>query len=68
MLKRIPWWVKALIIVAALFWAATYNQPATPAAPATPPASTPAQDTAAPDCFHVPADGQSHPCDIPAPR
>jgi hypothetical protein len=68
MLKRIPWWVKALIIAAALIWAATYNQPpATPAAPAAPPASTPAQDTAAPDCFHVPADGQSHPCDIPAP-
>jgi hypothetical protein len=46
MLKRIPWWIKALIIAAALFWAATYNQPpTTPAAPATPPASTPAQVT-----------------------
>jgi hypothetical protein len=64
MLKRIPWWVKVLIVVAVLFYAATYNPPAaTPAAPA----STPAQGDAVPDCFYVPADGQAHDCDIPDP-
>jgi hypothetical protein len=37
MLKRIPWWVKVLIVVAVLVYAATYNQPpATPATPAAP--------------------------------
>jgi hypothetical protein len=58
MLKRIPWWVKALIIAAALLWAATYNQPrATPAAPATPPALA-AHSTMFEDNSHVrPATG-----------
>jgi hypothetical protein len=49
---------KAALVAGVLIYAANYT-PTTPA-PAAPPASTQ-------NCLSVPTDGQSHPCNIPAP-
>lgn len=58
-----------IVIVGVLWYAGAHSDGLTPTT--TPPAATPTQNTAptvsAPDCFTVPADGQSHPCDIPDP-
>lgn len=59
MLRRIPWWIRIVLIAAVLFYAANYTP--------TPATTTPAATPAAPNCLSVPADGQSHPCDFPDP-
>lgn len=54
MLKRIPWWLRIALILVVLLYAASFN-------------TSPAAPTPGANCLTVPADGQPHPCDIPAP-